>query len=242
MLLLLCSAICDACAMDTRFLQPFAYTVSLRSGRRRAFSLVELLVVLAIVSLLASLLFPVFMTVRGKARQTVCLSNLRQIGLGISMYAQDYDGLYPFALDPSDKYIPEIWGSQPEFQAQISTTGMIQDVLQPYVNSKTLFRCPADSGFDMADFAVRPLKARPTSYEAFGTSYYYRTEIAARHAGDFTFQFPSQINVLFDGAGHWHGTLVPLAPRYNVLFADGHVKNLTREQISRAWATPLQGS
>lgn len=210
-----------------------------RPRRTHAFSLVELMVTVAILSLLAALLFPVFLTARGKARQVVCGSNMRQIGMSITIYAQDYDGLYPYAVDPVDRFAPIAWRDFPEFEAAIPRIGLIHEVLQPYTNSPHIFACPADSGFAASDFTGLPLNAFPTSYEKYGTSYYYRTEITARRAREATFAFPTEINVLFDGVGHWHGTLVPLAQRYNVLFADGHVKNLSRQQMARAWATPL---
>lgn len=66
---------------------------------RRGFTLIELLVVIAIVGLLASILFPVFSRARENARKTVCINKLKQIGLGIMIYVQDYDEVLPLALD-----------------------------------------------------------------------------------------------------------------------------------------------
>ncbi len=64
-------------------------------GRRHGFTLIELLVVIAIIAILAAILFPVFAQARAKARQTMCMSNCRQMGTAMAMYVQDYDELLP---------------------------------------------------------------------------------------------------------------------------------------------------
>ncbi len=65
--------------------------------RKSGFTLIELLVVIAIIAILAAILFPVFAQAREQARKTTCLSNLKQLGLGLFMYAQDYDETFPGA-------------------------------------------------------------------------------------------------------------------------------------------------
>jgi prepilin-type N-terminal cleavage/methylation domain-containing protein len=62
---------------------------------KKGFTLIELLVVIAIIAILAAILFPVFARARGKAEQTSCLSNIKQLGLACLMYAEDYDGYGP---------------------------------------------------------------------------------------------------------------------------------------------------
>jgi general secretion pathway protein G len=204
-----------------------------------AFSLIELLTVIGIIAILAGLLFPVFATARGKAREITCVSNLRQIGMAIRMYAQDYDELYPWAVDPTDKFTPQIWNPFPFFRDQIPGMPLLHEVLQPYVKSAELFRCPADTGYDIEDFTGEPLDARPTSYRKFGTSYNFRTEIAFRGMRESGFQQPASINVMMDAAGHWHGGLLFDRMRYSVLHGDGHTKSLSRSQLEILWSNPL---
>jgi len=79
--------------------------------RRNAFTLIELLVVIAIIAILAAILFPVFAQARDKARQTADLSNLKQIGLAIQMYAQDYDE----TMAPAEGWRPEVQADPGQF-------------------------------------------------------------------------------------------------------------------------------
>ena len=102
--------------------------------RRKAFTLIELLVVIAIISILAAILFPVFARARENARRASCTSNLKQIGLGVMMYVQDYDDTYP----SSDRYITGSSGS---------LTYWYYDI-EPYVKDFRTFVCPSsDQGY-----------------------------------------------------------------------------------------------
>ena len=93
--------------------------------RRAGFTLIELLVVIAIIAILAAILFPVFARAREKARQTSCLSNLKQLGLAFLMYAQDYDETIPGARLPYGGW-----------------TGAVE----PYTKNQQIFQCPSWSG------------------------------------------------------------------------------------------------
>ncbi|MCC6730193.1 MAG: type II secretion system protein [Chthonomonadales bacterium] len=106
-------------------------------SRRRAFTLVELLVVVAIVAILASILFPAFAQARDKARQTGSLSNLRQLGLAFAMYVQDTDEVLPPALGAGapGTTTPDNFGS---FRWPWLTL--------PYARSMAIYRSPSDTG------------------------------------------------------------------------------------------------
>jgi prepilin-type N-terminal cleavage/methylation domain-containing protein/prepilin-type processing-associated H-X9-DG protein len=198
---------------------------------RRAFTLVEILVVLAIIAILSAVLLPAFWTVRGNARSTSCRSNLAQLGKAVAMYAQDYDGLYPYGIDQQDRYLAGVWSSYPEFEAKLPNLPFVKDVLFPYLKSKQVFVCPADSGYSFDDFYHEPFDARPTSAEKYGSSYFYNTILAVDRERIGAEKFGSNEIVFHDATGNWHGTWVPLRRRYNTLFVDGHVKNITWDQM-----------
>jgi len=132
--------------------------------KRKAFTLIELLVVIAIIAILASILFPVFARARENARRTSCLSNLKQIGLGMMMYTQDYDERYPLPMWQSPSTIGstsqassahtfiEQSPRNPATPAGIFTFSpgdgrknfySWMDFIFPYVKSTQLFICPS---------------------------------------------------------------------------------------------------
>lgn len=96
-------------------------------SQKSAFTLIELLVVIAIIAILAAILFPVFARARENARRTSCLSNIKQIGLGLIQYAQDYDETFPAARNTG---------------TAISWRYMIQ----PYLKSTQVNSCPSRQG------------------------------------------------------------------------------------------------
>lgn len=100
---------------------------------RKGFTLIELLVVIAIIAVLAAILFPVFAQAKEAARKTACMSNLRQIGMGMSMYVGDGDSKYP-------AWVPHIapvnGGNSIYFPPDLQ--------LMPYVKNEQMWRCPSD--------------------------------------------------------------------------------------------------
>ncbi|MFQ6131854.1 MAG: DUF1559 domain-containing protein [Armatimonadota bacterium] len=203
------------------------------------FTLIELLVVIAIIAILAAIIYPVFARAREKARAARCLSNLRQIGMAFQLYADDYDGRFPYGVDPVDVQCPYIWNLYPQWQVLIPDMPYYFDIVQPYCRSRELFRCPSDHGFDDLEIASAHLPTHPSSYEKWGTSYVYRTELAFRHVRLSALRRPSETHVLADAVGKWHGGHTVPQGRYNVLYADGHTKSANVEQYSDAWEVPL---
>ena len=100
--------------------------------RRSAFTLIELLIVIAIFAIMAAILFPVFARARENARRASCQSNLKQIGLGLTQYLQDFDENMPFSF----------YGAPVD-----SENGNYKwmDAIQPYVRAEQIFDCPSDT-------------------------------------------------------------------------------------------------
>ena len=105
------------------------------SRQRKAFTLIELLVVIAIIAILASMLFPAFSRARESARKIVCVSNLKQINLGVQMYTQDYDEMYPNAYP--------FWaaGTLPSSLTLPGSNELLVNVVNPYIKSTQIWTC-----------------------------------------------------------------------------------------------------
>jgi prepilin-type N-terminal cleavage/methylation domain-containing protein/prepilin-type processing-associated H-X9-DG protein len=112
-----------------------------------AFTLIELLVVIAIIAILAAILFPVFAQAREKARQSACMSNLKQDALGILQYVQDYDEAFPagkpkFGGGWSDGFV----GWQLPCSNGQTDCNEWGNSIQPYVKNTGVYACPSASG------------------------------------------------------------------------------------------------
>jgi prepilin-type N-terminal cleavage/methylation domain-containing protein/prepilin-type processing-associated H-X9-DG protein len=191
----------------------------------RGFTLIELLVVIALIAILAAILFPVFAQARQKGRQTACLSNMRQIGLALQMYSQDFDETLPLRSD-----------AVPNFADPSAPPNFLGSLL-PYTRSNRIFACPSavaapgdqaptatsDSSYLGNAVAMgRPLALIPRPADTV-----YLQELYNRRRVAF-------LRPAFDGKKYyyWHFARGPGQENYttihmeggNLVFTDGHAR------------------
>ena len=203
----------------------------MQSVSRRAFTLIELLIVIAIIAILAAILFPVFARARENARRASCQSNLKQIGLGIMQYTQDYDEQMP----------PRLVSASPSMTWK--------DIIQPYVKSIQIFACPSNpiaKEVTLQSTFNAPAGYNPNSSHSlavFGNTGAYSMAVLQYPAttvavcettfinSDFDittayFAATHQTNAGNKGASLFTGIYNGHLSTGNYLFADGHVKAL----------------
>ena len=212
----------------------------LKRFNKRGFTLIELLVVIAIIAILAAILFPVFARAREAARKTSCLSNMKQIGTGMMMYAQDYDEIMPsgvFATQPAG-----IWGT-PAWNDY--GWCYIFTLLDPYTKNTGIYGCPSTQATVVGPVG-RQMKVSygyseylynigfgHASLAALGSNQYGVASIAILADSRFAGIFNDWDNGGTNNATYPNNFLARVAlangttPRHegsNFLYADGHAK------------------
>jgi prepilin-type N-terminal cleavage/methylation domain-containing protein/prepilin-type processing-associated H-X9-DG protein len=184
----------------------------MRRHQVRGFTLIELLVVLAIVAVIAALLFPVFAQAREKARQTACLSHMRQVAMALYLYTEDYDET--FLWNPPPGRQPGAWtadwlrgeaGRKMECLNQPSVSFVV--LLQPYLRSEGVFRCPSYPGHPLRLFNQYAASLDPERHSGIGFGVNQlligdpcrpRTIASLRHS-------TSEVALMGEAQGPWSG-------------------------------------
>lgn len=194
---------------------------------KRGFTLAEILIVLAIVSVLAALFLPVTQRSRKAALRVSCTSHLRQIGVATSLYASDSDERLPAGLDPWTKYDVHQHPFPPATPSTVT-------LLLSYTKSSLVFRCPSDKGVHNRDTKPHSI---PSLFDFVGSSFSFPN----LPEGIALSAIPAPTLTVYsnDMAGDWHGDAQPtfVGLRWNWLYLDGHVKFGVEEgiRIRRDW-------
>jgi prepilin-type N-terminal cleavage/methylation domain-containing protein/prepilin-type processing-associated H-X9-DG protein len=146
---------------------------------RNGFTLIELLVVIAIIGILASLLLPGLANAKAQAKATTCINNLRQIGIGLKLYVDDNNSIFPAnEVADSNGWVTVVWpvvgGHDPQERFRKFFAMAAQRPLYSYVRPSEVFKCPFDQGQQAFLWKGRPHPpTKPSNFSTVGCSYHY---------------------------------------------------------------------
>jgi prepilin-type N-terminal cleavage/methylation domain-containing protein/prepilin-type processing-associated H-X9-DG protein len=210
--------------------------------RSDGFTLIELLVVIAVLAGLAAILFPVFSHAQEKARQATCLSNLKQIGTAISLYASDYDDRYP----GGPEFGPFLWVPGPDsgWEKMTSSRGnqtvsiaskSVPLRVMPYLKNTHVFLCPSDPDAYRSGTGTdgKPEGGRGSYLHHNGMSLGVSWPMYPKGKPGYTGQplrlaavtRPELLQMVWDWSNWFHQTSVEKGGMWsNICFADGHAR------------------
>jgi prepilin-type N-terminal cleavage/methylation domain-containing protein/prepilin-type processing-associated H-X9-DG protein len=202
---------------------------------KKGFTLIELLVVIAIIAILAAILFPVFARARNQARKSSCLAQIKQLGLGMLMYVQDYDERFPngryisgaYGIGNEGNIVHNGWAWMVDnnWRGQVPSQIFHRDIVNPYIKNDQLWLCPAEER-----------SATWSSYNMKMWIYWSGPKLS-------NYFVPARC-VMYHEEEAWHGDAKGVnsndrRSEHNVCFVDGHAKFVRHSTYNRV---PIDGS